>query len=262
MEFVAIAVVAALASALTMYSGFGLGTLLLPAFSALLPVPIAIAATAAVHAANNVLKGALLARHADRTTLLRFGLPAVGAALAGAALLASLASMPVVATYAVAGHVATVTPVKLAVALLMAAFAILELHPKFEHLAFGRQWLPLGGVLSGFFGGFSGHQGALRSAFLAKSGLSAQAFVGTNAVIGLAVDMTRLAVYAVGWQFAAANPFADRQVQLLVGTGIAAAFTGALVGKRYLHKVTMRLVQRLTGVLLLAMAGLVGAGVL
>ena len=36
-------------------------------------------------------------------------------------------------------------------------------------LALPSRWLALGGVLSGFFGGLSGNQGALRSAFLLKS---------------------------------------------------------------------------------------------
>ena len=48
----------------------------------------------------------------------------------------------------------------------------------------------------------------------------------------------------------------------LVVTGILAAFTGVLIGKRWLHKVKMRWVQNLTGVLLLLVAALVGAGVI
>jgi len=73
----------------------------------------------------------------------------------------------------------------------MIGFALLELHPRFEKLEFDREYLPFGGLVSGFFGGLSGHQGALRSAFLAKVGISPEGFVGTNAVIGLLVDLTR-----------------------------------------------------------------------
>jgi uncharacterized protein len=39
------AVVAALASALTLFSGFGLGTILPPALARVLPAPVAVAAT-------------------------------------------------------------------------------------------------------------------------------------------------------------------------------------------------------------------------
>mgnify|MGYP000679824147 CR=1 FL=1 len=55
--------------------------------------------------------------------------------------------------------------------------------------------MPLGGVLSGFFGGLSGHQGALRSMFLVKCGLDATSFVATGVVIAIAIDLTRLALY-------------------------------------------------------------------
>ena len=256
-----ITVVAGLGSVLTLYSGFGLGTVLLPAFATFLPVHIAVAATAVVHCANNALKCALLAKHADRATLVRFGLPAVLAALAGAAVLASLTQLPVLATYSLAGHLATITPLKLAMAVLMAGFAGLELHPRFSALQVDQRWLPLGGVLSGFFGGLSGHQGALRSAFLAKTGLSTQAFVGTNAVIGMVVDVARLGVYVVGWKTTGGH-FLRFNLLLTLACGIAAAFGGVLFGRQYLHKVTMRGVQRLTGALLLLMALALGCGVL
>ncbi len=86
MDLLLIAVVAFGASLLTLYSGFGLGTLLMPAFALFAPVPLAIAATAVVHLANNLFKGALLARHADRGVLLRFLPTAVPAAFAGGGL--------------------------------------------------------------------------------------------------------------------------------------------------------------------------------
>ena len=62
-EYLLICIVALLASGLTLFSGFGLGTLLLPAFALFFPVPAAIAMTALVHFANNLFKLALLGRH-------------------------------------------------------------------------------------------------------------------------------------------------------------------------------------------------------
>lgn len=56
MEEIIIAVVALLASALTFFSGFGLGTVLMPVFAAFFPVDLAIALTAIVHFLNNVFK--------------------------------------------------------------------------------------------------------------------------------------------------------------------------------------------------------------
>jgi len=58
-DFVLIGVVAFLASALTFFSGFGLGTLLLPAFALFLPAAASVAATAIVHLPNGIFRGAL-----------------------------------------------------------------------------------------------------------------------------------------------------------------------------------------------------------
>jgi len=262
MEFVVVAVSALLASGLTLFSGFGLGTLLLPVFALFLPVEIAVAATALVHGANNVLKTGLLGKLADFRLVLHFGLPAIVAAFGGVYVLKLLSGMPELWTYSILGKQAVVTPIKLAMALLMALFAVLEVHPRFGRLEIDRRWLPRGGLLSGFFGGLSGHQGALRSAFLAKADISPRTFVGTNAVIGLLVDLARISAYAAllfGARFA---DMARSHEGALVAVGVLAAFAGVIIGKRFLHKITMATVQRITGVLLLLIAGLLALGVI
>ena len=260
MDFALVLVVSALASTLTMFSGFGLGTLLLPVFALFLPVELAVAATALVHGANNVLKAALLGRLADRGLVVRFGLPAILAAFAGVYVLKLLSGMPALATYPLFGTTAVVTPLKLTMAALMAGFAVVELHPRFRHLQIDRRYLPLGGVLSGFFGGLSGHQGALRSAFLAKVGISPQAFVGTNAVIGLLVDLVRISAYAAILFEARLAQLARSREGALILVGALAAFAGVLVGKRALHAITILTVQRMTGALLVLIALLLGLG--
>ena len=245
-----VALAAFLAAGLTMYSGFGLGTLMLPVFALFLPVEMAVVATALVHGANNVFKVSLLGRHADREVVLKFGLTAIVAAIFGALALGWLARMNAQLTVAVNENaLSEVTPVKLAIGVLMVAFALFELLPRFRKLEFDRRWLPLGGLLSGFFGGLSGHQGALRSAFLAKAGLTTERFVGSNAVIGFLVDLTRISVYAA--LFAAAGAHAGGfKGWPLVMTGALSAFAGVMIGKRYLQKVTMASIRMLVGVLL------------
>ena len=143
----------------------------------------------------------------------------------------------------------------------MLVFALFELLPRLRELKFDRKYLFAGGVLSGFFGGFSGHQGALRSAFLAKVGISTEAFVGTNAAIGFMVDMARIGAYVtMFFQAKAASPIGSGQYPLIL-TGILAAFAGVMIGKRFLHKITMKTVQTLTGFLLLGIALALGSGV-
>jgi uncharacterized protein len=115
--------------------------------------------------------------------------------------------------------------------------------------------LPVGGALSGFFGGLSGNQGALRSAFLIKAGLSKDAFVATGVVSAVIVDATRLLVY--GASFMASHLAQSREVVAPVVVAVLCAFAGAVLGKRLLQKVTLRAVQRVVaGMMLLIGAGL------
>src|SRR4030042_2061762 len=94
MSYLVICLAAFLASGLTLFSGFGLGTLLLPVMAVFFPIDIAIALTAIVHFLNNLFKLALLGRHADRAALWRLGLPAICAALLGAPMLLGVSHLP------------------------------------------------------------------------------------------------------------------------------------------------------------------------
>ncbi len=262
MEYLIVSVAALIVSGLTLYSGFGLGTLLMPIFALFFPLEVAVAATAVVHGANNVFKVSVVGRHADRTLVMRFGVPAIIAAFFGAAALGYVSHFGEIARYPFGPKMAVITPLKLVMAALMIVFALFELLPHLRDIRVDRRYLFLGGILSGFFGGFSGHQGALRSTFLTKVGISTEAFVGTNAFIGFMVDTARIATYAaVFLMVRQASPIASDQWPL-VATGIVSAFTGVIIGKRFLHQVTMKTVQTITGILLLGIALALGAGVL
>ena len=250
-----------LAAGLTLYSGFGLGTLLLPAFSLFFPVQTAVAATAVVHGANNLFKLIVVGIGADRLVVIKFGLPAILAAFVGAASLSYFTQFDALTSYSIGSRTAEVTPLKLALGLMMILFALFELVPKLRGLRFDRKYLSVGGVLSGFFGGFSGHQGALRSAFLTKVGLSSESFIATNAVIGFLVDLTRLATYATLFLSSGERGISQSHWPLVL-TGVVAAITGILIGKRFLHSVTMSAIQIMTGVLLLGIGLALGAGIL
>lgn len=257
-----VALAAAAASGLTLYSGFGLGTLLMPVFALFFPVEVAVASTAVVHAANNVFKVIVVGKLADRAVVLRFGIPAICAAFAGALMLGYLSRFEELAGYRLGPIQASITPVKLSLGVLMLCFAVFELVPAFKKLRFDKKHLPLGGLLSGFFGGLSGHQGALRSAFLIKVGIGAEAFIGSNAVIGFLVDCVRIAVYTdLLFPARAGAPIGEKQ-WLLVGSGIAGAVAGVILAKKYLHKVTSTAVQALVAALLLMIALLLAAGIL
>lgn len=249
MSFLIICSVALLASALTFFSGFGLGTLLLPAFALFVPIEQAVALTAVVHFLNGLFKLVLVGRFADRTVLWRFGVPAILFALLGAWLLERLSGLPVLHSYSVGTRVLEITAIKLVIGVLLIVFALFELLPTLKRLSFPSRWLPLGGALSGFFGGLSGMQGALRSAFLLRAGLDKQAFIATGVVIACLIDVSRLGVYS-------SAIIAQRAVidWTLLGAAVAAAFAGASLGNRFLHKLTLQAVQRCVAVLLFAVA--------
>jgi uncharacterized membrane protein YfcA len=256
-EYLLIGGAAALASFLTLFSGFGLGTLLLPVMALFFPIDLAIALTAVVHALNNLFKCWLLGRHADGAVVVKFGLPAILAALLGAWLLVYLSDLPPLLTYQIFGREAHIMPVKLVVAVLMVVFAWFELRPRGASWALTPRYLPLGGVLSGFFGGLSGHQGALRSAFLIKAGLTKEGFIATGVVISLMVDIPRIAMYGVslpGLHLAGNH--------LLLAVAVLAAFGGAWLGNRLLTKVTLRLVQFLVALMLGGIAAALGSGLI
>lgn len=260
--YIAVSLAALIAAGLTLYSGFGLGTLLLPVFALFFPAEMAVVATAMVHGANNVFKVSLLGRHADREVVLKFGLPAIVAAIFGALALGWFAQSDSSLVIEVNEETfSEITPIKLIIGLLMIGFALFELVPRFRDLEFDRRYLPLGGVLSGFFGGLSGHQGALRSAFLAKAGLTTERFVASNAAIGFLVDLTRISVY-VALFTAAGGHVSDFTGWPLVITGAVSAFCGVLLGKLYLHKVKMTSVQTLVGVLLFGVGVALVSGIL
>lgn len=262
MSYFAVGFAAVFVSGLTMFSGFGLGTLLMPVFALFFPVETAVAATALVHGANSIFKILAVGKQADRGVVFMFGLPAVLSAFAGAGLLLFLSGFPELIRYEIGSVQAKVTPIKLVLGILMIFFSIFELLPSLKKISFDRKYLFLGGLLSGFFGGLSGHQGALRSAFLSKAGVSPQAFVGTNAVIGFIVDLTRIATYGMILFGLGRSELIDAEVWPLIATGIVSAFIGVRIGTRYLDKITMSAIQNLTGALLLMIAVLLGSGII
>jgi uncharacterized membrane protein YfcA len=249
--------VALLASGLTFFSGFGLGTLLLPAFALFVPVDRAIALTAIVHFLNGLFKLALVGRQADRRVVIRFGLPAIVTAFVGAWVLVWLTGLGVLFDYTLFGRRFDVTPVKLVVGVLLLVFALVEVLPRFRNMEFDPRYLPLGRAISGFFGGLSGMQGALRSAFLVRAGLSKEAFIGTGVVVACLVDVSRLALYSGSIFGGAANLDYG-----LLSAAVLAAFLGAFLGNRYLKKMTMRGIQWVVAVMLFAVAIGLATGVL
>ncbi|WP_332914680.1 sulfite exporter TauE/SafE family protein [Algoriphagus boritolerans] len=151
MEIVIISLAAFLTAILTFFSGFGLGTILTPVFAVFFPIDLAIALTGVVHFFNNIFKLFLVGRDANRSILIRFGIPAILAAFLGAWILLQITDLKPLFTYPLFGYDFEVTPINLIISLLLIGFALMDLIPFFDRIQLERKHLPFGGFLSGFF---------------------------------------------------------------------------------------------------------------
>ncbi|MET0760091.1 MAG: sulfite exporter TauE/SafE family protein [Flavobacterium sp.] len=257
MEIIVISVIAFIVSILTFFSGFGLGTILTPVFMIFFPVEVAIGLTGIVHFFNNLFKIILVGRNADKTVLMRFGIPAVLFAILGSWLLLNITDLKPLFTYVIFGKTFEVYPVKFIISILLIIFASIDLIPYFNKLQFGREKLPIGGALSGFFGGLSGNQGALRTAFLIKAGLSKEAFIATAVVVSTLVDFTRLSIYATRFS---KSGLTDNLT--LVVSATLSAIIGAYIGNKLLKKVTLKFLQITIAIMLIIISLALGLGLI
>ncbi len=231
--YVAIALISLLASLLTFFSGFGLGTLLLPVFALFFNLETAIALTAIVHFLNNVFKFFLVYKNINLQLVLKFGIPSLLFAFLGAFLLKQFSISEPLFTYEISGHVFSITIIGITIGILMLVFSLWEIIPFLKNISFGKNNLVWGGALSGFFGGLSGHQGALRSAFLIRLNLEKEMFIASGIAIACMVDIARLSIYS-----SSISKEIISQNYLLLILAIVSAWIGAFAGSKLLKKTT------------------------
>ncbi len=261
MEYLLICIVSLVVAGLTFFSGFGLGTLLLPAFALFFPVEIAVASTAIVHLSNNIFKLFLVGKNADKKVLLAFAIPASVAAFAGAALLNYFSGFEPITNWTFGEKIFYIEPIKLTIAILMIIFAVVELHPFFNKLSFREKYIPYGGILSGFFGGLSGHQGALRSAFLIRTNLSKEALIGTMVSSAVIIDVSRLLVYGTTFFSKHFSEITSNENGMVILAGTISAFIGSFFGAKLVKKVTLSGIQKAVAFALILLGILLGLGI-
>ncbi|WP_136667089.1 sulfite exporter TauE/SafE family protein [Flavobacterium sp. H122] len=257
MDYIIICLASLLGAGLTLFSGFGLGTILLPVFGIFFPIEIAVVLTALVHFSNNLFKLFLFGRNADKNVVLKFGLPAIAFAFIGAYALNLISDSNPLYEYTFNDKKYEITLLKLIIGILLIVFSLFEFIPKLKNLEFDKKYLSAGGVLSGFFGGISGHQGALRSVFLVRAGLTKEGFIATGVVIACLVDISRLTVYI--------PKIVNNEVDLdfkLVSLATLAAFSGVYFGNKLLKKTTFKTIQNIVAILLLAYGLLLICGII
>ena len=249
MEFLLICFASFMIAGLTLFAGFGIGTMLMPVLAIFFPVNIAIGLTAVVHLANSLFRSALLVKFANRKVVLKFGIPAILAAIVGAYILSVVTRLNLFINYQIFGYPFHVELIKLIIGILIIFFVVLEFIPQYKAFSMQKEHFTLGGILSGFFGGLSGHQGAFRSAFLIQANLGKAEFIATNMVIAALVDITRIIVYGVGF------PTAELigRIPLLAAASLS-AILGSFIASFFIKKVTIKLIRVMIFILLFGIA--------
>jgi uncharacterized protein len=238
-----------LGSVLTFFSGFGLGTILLPVFLIFFPLKTAILSTALVHFSNSIFKFFYVYKHINPFILFTFGIPAVLSSILGAYLISEMNDNWTIFSYSINNKEFEVLATKFFIGFLILIFTLLELlNSTLIKTKSTKNELIIGGLLSGFFGGISGHQGALRTLFLKKVNLSKEEFVATSTTISLGIDMVRIIMYL---QLLGLSIIMEVENKNLILVGIFGAFLGANIGNKLLKKITMMFVQKIISILLI-----------
>ena len=256
MEVLIISIVAFLAALLTFFSGFGLGTILTPVMLIFFPPEIAISLTGLVHFCNNIFKLTIIGGQFNKEVLIKFGIPAVLFAFAGSYALFFI-SNDTLFTHHLFAKKTDVSYLQFIIAIILIFFALIDSIPFFKKLKFNKSILPIGGILSGFFGGLTGNQGALRSAFLIKMNLEKSVFIATTVVISFFVDLTRISVYI--------SKIKDFEISNYLILGLAAivsAIAGSFIGFKSLKKITLNFIRNLVAIMILLIAFLLLLGIL
>ena len=202
------------AAALTVPAGFGLATMITPVVFLWLDPHEAVAVVAIVHGSHNAWKLKVPRKSVDYTAVRHFGWAMVVGALIGASLNTVVESEPLL----------------LIVGVALIVLPLLSITEGWTNFRLPEAEDRIGGFGSGFFGGLTGHQGALRAMFLQKRLPDKAEYAATAAVLALVVDLTRIPVYVAleGWQILDAG-------WLIVGL-VLAAILGVQLGKRWLKR--------------------------
>lgn len=240
-------------SIISFFSGFGLSTTLVPILILFQPPPIAITIAAILHFSNNVFKLCLLRTDVEKRAMLLFGIPAIFSGMLGALTLAYLSTIPTLFTSSIGGIEIRIEPIKFVIGALILIFISLEFFSLMPKKKPGKAFLPLGGLISGFFGGLSGHQGALRSGFLIHLGLNKNQYIATSAAIASCVDLFRISIYLVFFRTEIeAIPLPFLAMLLIAG------MLGIYVGRSLLPRTRFELIRKFVmGLLLIIGLGLI-----
>ena len=176
-----IALGAFIAAALTVPAGFGLSTMLTPLVLLIADPYEAVAIVAVIHGIHNGWKLLVLKNHIDFEAFKRYGIWLVIGATGGALLHSQVPQ----------------DPLSLIIGIFLVILPILTISEGWTGYRIPEANDRIGGFGSGFMGGLSGHQGALRAMFLKRRLNEKMSYAATASVLALCVDLTRIPVYII-----------------------------------------------------------------
>jgi len=256
-ELIVIGFVSLFASFLTFFSGFGLGTLLLPAFAIFFPIETAITLTALVHFFNNIFKVTLTYKDINVSLVKKFGIPSIIGAIMGSILLVEVVIYFEDFNYNIFKITLTTSILKITIGIIIFCFTIIEFINLEKWIKTGNKTLIYGGIISGFFGGISGHQGALRTLFLSKLNLDKFSFISSGIAIALLIDISRIPIYFSNFKL---QDFFNGFEHSIVA--LTTALIGAIVGKQFLQKIKINSLYKLVGICLIVFSIFFAVGII
>lgn len=225
-------------SVVTLFTGFGVGTVMAPVMALYFDVKVAVFLAAIVHFFNNASRLYLYRDYVDRGVIRRFGVISIVGAFLG-----SYAQVFIDSARLKAGF-----------GFFLVAYGLSQFAPAGAGFRIPRKLDPLGGFLSGLLGGLIGNQGAIRSLYLLNYRLEKKEFIASAALIAIVIDCTRIPVYVYSMH------------EHLVTNGglilavVASSVAGTVLASRVLPQVSGELFKRIVLAAVVLLGALMLAG--
>jgi uncharacterized membrane protein YfcA len=210
-------------SVVTLFTGFGVGTVLAPVMALYFDVKVAVFLAAIVHFFNNASRLYLYRDEVHWGVIKRFGIISLLGAFLG-----SYAQIFIDSAWLKSGF-----------GLFLAIYGLAQFIPGGAGFKIPKRLDPVGGFLSGLLGGLIGNQGAIRSLYLLNYELEKKEFIASAALIAIVIDATRIPVYIYTMhQYLFANLG-------LMAAIVAASILGTMLASRVLPQVSAELFKRI-----------------
>ena len=233
-EIIVFAILASCAAAaLTVPAGFGLSTMLTPVVLMLMGPHEAVAVVAVVHGAHNAGKSWTLWENIDFKAFRHYGIWLILGAILGAIFQNEIPQKPLLAT----------------IGIFLIILPLLTLSSSWKDYRLPEANDRIGGFGSGFMGGLSGHQGALRAMFLTSRLSDKMTYAATAGIFALCVDLSRIPVYLF---FRSEGIIENSELTLALAIS---ALIGVRIGKKWLESMKSESIRKSI------MAGIVASGI-